>query len=78
MKEITSDLRLKEVKYLHEVEVILHVKIGIPEDKRVTVRNIITAVKGLGIEPIFGRNNSPLGVIVILTLPPLNNLLNGS
>ncbi len=33
------------------VEVILHVKIGIPEDKRVTVGNIITAVKGLGIEP---------------------------
>ncbi len=44
-------MRLKEVKSLHEVEVILHVKIGIPEDKRITVGNIITAVKDLGIEP---------------------------
>ena len=51
MKEITSDLRLKEVKSLHEVEVILHVKIGIPEDKRVTVGNIATAIKELGVEP---------------------------
>lgn len=51
MKEITSDLRIKEVKSLHEVEVILHVKIGIPEDKRVTVGNIATAIKDLGIEP---------------------------
>lgn len=44
-------MRLKEVKSLHEVEVILHVKIGIPEDKRVTVGNITTAIKDLGIEP---------------------------
>ncbi len=44
-------MRLKEVKSLHEVEVILHVKIGIPEDKRITVGNIITAVKYLEIEP---------------------------
>ena len=44
-------MRIKEVKSLHEVEVILHVKIGIPEDKRVTVGNIATAIKDLGIEP---------------------------
>ena len=36
---------------MHEVEVSLQVKIGIPEDKRVTVGNIATAIKDLGIEP---------------------------
>lgn len=41
----------KEVKSLHEVEVSLQVKIGIPEDKKVTVGNIATAIKDLGIEP---------------------------
>jgi hypothetical protein len=36
---------------LHEVEVSLQVKIGIPEDKKVTVGNIATAIKDIGIEP---------------------------
>ena len=36
---------------MHEVEVSLQVKIGIPEDKKVTVGNIATAIKDLGIEP---------------------------
>lgn len=40
-----------EVKSLHEIEVSLQVKIGIQEDKKVTVGNISTAIKNLGIEP---------------------------
>lgn len=36
---------------MHEVEVSLRVKIGIPKDKKVTVANIATAIKDLGIEP---------------------------
>jgi len=51
MKEITSDLSKKEVITLHEIEVLLQVKIGILEDKKVTVGNIATAIKDLGIEP---------------------------
>src|SRR3972149_6656747 len=51
MKEITSDLSKKEVITLHEIEVLLQVKIGITEDKKVTVGNIATAIKDLGIEP---------------------------
>src|SRR3990170_3697500 len=50
MKEITSDLNNLEVKSLHKVEVSLHVNIEISEDKKVTLGNIATAVKGLGIE----------------------------
>jgi hypothetical protein len=50
MKEITSDLNNSEVKSLHKVEVSLHVNIEISEDKKVTLGNIATAVKGLGIE----------------------------
>ncbi len=34
MKEITSDLNNSEVITLHEIEVSLHVKIGIVEDKK--------------------------------------------
>ncbi len=41
MKEITSDLSKKEVITLHEIEVLLQVKIGILEDKKVTVGNIV-------------------------------------
>ncbi len=33
-----------------KIEVLLHVKIGILEDKKVTVGNIATAIKDLGIE----------------------------
>lgn len=40
-----------EVKSLHEIEVSLQVKIGIKEDKKVTVGNITTAIKNLRIEP---------------------------
>ena len=36
---------------LHEIEVLPQVKIGILEDKKVTVGNIATAIKNLGIEP---------------------------
>ena len=36
---------------MHEIEVSLQVKIGIQEDKKVTVGNISTAIKNLGIEP---------------------------
>ncbi len=50
MKEITSDLNNSEVKSLHKVEVSLHVNIEISEDKKVTLGNIATAIKGLGIE----------------------------
>src|SRR3990170_3981398 len=50
MKEITSDLNNSEVKALHKVEVSLHVNIEISEDKKVTLGNIATAIKGLGIE----------------------------
>ncbi len=50
MKEITSDLNNLEVKSLHKVEVSLHVNIEISEDKKVTLGNISTAIKGLGIE----------------------------
>jgi hypothetical protein len=50
MKEITSDLNNLEVKSLHKVEVSLHVNIEISEDKKVTLGNIATAIKGLGIE----------------------------
>lgn len=41
----------KEVKTLHEIEVSLHVKIGIQEDKKVTVGNIATSIRKLKIEP---------------------------
>ena len=41
----------KEVKTLHEIKVSLQVKIGIVEDKKVTVGNIATAIKTIGIEP---------------------------
>src|SRR4030065_1011749 len=51
MKEITSDLSKKEVITLHEIEVSLHVKIGIQEDKKVTIGNIATAIRNLKIEP---------------------------
>jgi len=40
-----------EVKSLHEIEVSLQVKIGIHEDKKVTVGNITTAIRNLEIEP---------------------------
>jgi hypothetical protein len=50
MKEITSDLYNSEVKSLHKVEVSLHVNIEISQDKKVTLGNIATAIKGLGIE----------------------------
>lgn len=50
MKEITSDLNKMEVKSLHKVEVSLQVNIEISEDKKVTLGNIATAIKGLGIE----------------------------
>lgn len=50
MKEITSDLNNSEVKSLHKVEVSLRVNIEISEDKKVTLGNIATAIKGLGIE----------------------------
>jgi hypothetical protein len=50
MKEITSDLNNSEVKSLHKVEVSLHVNLEISEDKKVTLGNIATAIKGLGIE----------------------------
>jgi hypothetical protein len=59
MKEITSDLSKKEVITLHEIEVLLQVKIGIIEDKKVTVGNIATAIKDLGIEPKIERTNHP-------------------
>ncbi len=39
------------VKSLHEIEVSLHVRIGIQEDKKVTVGNIATAIRKLKIEP---------------------------
>jgi hypothetical protein len=51
MKEITSDLSKKEVITLHEIEVSLQVKIGIQEDKKVTVGNIATTIRNLKIEP---------------------------
>ncbi len=35
---------------MHKVEVSLHVNIEISEDKKVTLGNISTAIKGLGIE----------------------------
>ena len=41
----------KEVITLHEIEVSLQVKIGIQEDKKVTVGNIATAIRNLKIEP---------------------------
>lgn len=41
----------KEVITLHEIEVSLHVKIGIQEDKKVTVGNIATTIRNLKIEP---------------------------
>jgi hypothetical protein len=50
MKEITFDLNNSEVKSLHKVEVSLRVNIEISEDKKVTLGNIATAIKGLGIE----------------------------
>jgi hypothetical protein len=50
MKEITSDLNKMEVKSLHKVEVSLHVDLEISEDKKVTLGNIATTIKGLGIE----------------------------
>jgi uncharacterized protein YlzI (FlbEa/FlbD family) len=50
MKEITSDLYNSEVKSLHKVEVSLHVNIEISEDKKVTLGNIATVIKGIGIE----------------------------
>lgn len=50
MKEITSDLNNSEVKSLHKVEVSLHVDLEISEDKKVTLGNIATTIKGLGIE----------------------------
>jgi hypothetical protein len=50
MKEITSDLNKMEVKSLHKVEVSLHVDLEISEDKKVTLGNIATSIKGLGIE----------------------------
>jgi len=36
---------------LHEIEVSLQVKIRIQDDKKVTVGNIATAIRNLGIEP---------------------------
>jgi hypothetical protein len=48
MKKITSDLNKKKAITLHEIEVLLQVKIGI-EDKKVTIENIATALKELGI-----------------------------
>ncbi len=50
MKGITSDLNNSEVKSLHKVEVSLQVNIEISEDKKVTLGNIATVIKGLGIE----------------------------
>ena len=41
----------KEVITLHEIEVSLQVKIGIQEDKKVTVGNIATTIRNLKIEP---------------------------
>ncbi len=35
---------------MHKVEVLLHINIEISEDKKVTLGNIATAIKGLGIE----------------------------
>lgn len=40
---------------MHEIEVLLHVKIGIQEDKRVTVGNIATAIRNLKIEPLIAE-----------------------
>ena len=40
----------QEVKSLHKVEVLLHINIEISEDKKVTLGNIATSIKGLGIE----------------------------
>ena len=39
-----------EVKSLPKVEVSLHVDLEISEDKKVTLGNIATSIKGLGIE----------------------------
>jgi transposase-like protein len=41
---------------LHEIEVSLQVKIAIPQDKKVTVGNIATAVRELGIESKIAEN----------------------
>ena len=41
----------KEVITLHEIEVSLQVKIGIQDDKKVTVGNIATTIRNLKIEP---------------------------
>jgi len=44
-------LSKKEVITLHEIEVSLQVKIGIQDDKKVTVGNIATTIRNLKIEP---------------------------
>lgn len=41
---------------MHEIEVSLQVKIAIPQDKKVTVGNISTAVRELGIESKIAEN----------------------